>query len=472
MASPLQSLEVAVVGGGISGLAAAYALQKAGRRVALFEAATTLGGCIGSIQNGPYLADRGPQTFVSAPALLELIADLGLESRVQYAGGAGAKRYIYRHGRLLAVPMSAGAFLASPLLSTAAKLRLLAEPFVSAERPGAANGAGDESVASFFTRRIGAESVDAIAAPVMSGIYAGDSDRLSARSALPALVRFERERGSIVRGYLASRRRAPAAQASKSRSRAAIGFSGGNATLIEALGARLSGLIYTGARAVSLHQRGAGFALEFDGLPERTVEAARVLVATPAGAAAALLAPLEADAAAALREIRYVPIAQVAVAYERAAVGVPLDGFGFLTCRGEDVRILGAVWNSAIFPDRAPGDRVLCTAFVGGALDEKAAQLRDDELALVVDADLRRVMRIGRSKLVIVGGFRWAAAIPQYELGHEQRLGRISAAVARMPGLTLAGNYFDGISTADCIRRAKQAASALSSGAAALRRDL
>jgi oxygen-dependent protoporphyrinogen oxidase len=295
----------------------------------------------------------------------------------------------------------------------------------------------------------------------MSGIYAGDSTRLSARSTMPALVRFEKEHGSIARGFFAARVRARSARQESALARRTIGFSGGNDALIDALGSRLAGRTYTGARAVSLRQRGAGFALEFDGLPERTVETKRVLVATPAAAAATLLEPFEADAARALAEIRYPPIAQVAIAYKRADVGVSLDGFGFLVARAENVRILGAVWNSAVFADRAPADTILCTAFVGGALDEGVAELTDEALARIVDADLRRIMHIADGMPTVVAGFRWAAAIPQYEIGHAQRLARITAGVARVPGLALTGNYLDGVSVADCIRHAGQAANAL-----------
>ncbi len=464
MSGAFENLDVAVVGGGISGLAAAHALRKAGRNVVVVEARANLGGVIGSGGTDGYLADAGPQSLIAAPAVLDLARDLGLEQQIVAAGGAGAKRYIYKSGSLIAVPTSPGAFIVSPLLSAGAKWRLLGEPFVArrVER-------SDESVASFIERRAGLEVLRSVAAPVMSGIYAGDPSQLSARSTMPALVEFERTSGSVLRGFLARRRAGKTDGAADkgigaadfSRPRSPISFTGGNATIINALAKDLEGRVYTGARVVKLIQRGAGFALECEGLPEGTIEASHVILATPAGTAADLLEPLEPQAAAALRAIEYAPVAQVALAYPRASIGVPLDGFGFLACRDEGVRVLGAVWNSSIFSGRAPDDELLCTAFLGGATDRAIGELDDEHLARVAHADLTGIMRISQTKPKVVSGFRWERAIPQYTLGHEERLAVIELAVSRIPGLRLAGNYLRGVSVPDCIRRANEIAAAL-----------
>ena len=454
MSAPFENLDVAVIGGGISGLAAAHALRKAGRNVVVLEARAKLGGVVGSVQTQMYLADAGPQSFVAAPALLDLARELGLESQIIAAAGAGAKRYIYRNGSLIAVPTSPGAFIASPLLSAGAKWRLLAEPFVAPR-----TNRSDESVASFVERRAGPEVLYAVAGPVVSGIYAGDPLRLSAQSTMPALVDFERTSGSVLRGFLARKRTDGAADFS--RPRGLMGFAGGNATLIAALATALEGRVYTGARVATLIQRGAGFALECEGLPEGTIEAAHVIIATPADSAADLLEPLEPRAAAALRAIEYAPVAQVAIAYPRAALGAPHDGFGFLACREEGVRILGAVWNSNIFAARAPDDELLCTAFLGGATDQAIGELDDEQLARVAHADLSQVMGIAPVKPKIVSGFRWARGIPQYTLGHEERLAVIESAVDRIPGLRVTGNYLRGVSVPDCVRRANEIAAAL-----------
>ncbi len=372
MSGAFESIDVAVIGGGFSGLVAAHHLKQAGRRVVLLEASPIFGGCAGSVRTGPYVADMGPQSIVATPAVVELVHELGLDDRFQRADGTAKKRYIFRHGRLIPVPTSPAGFLATPLLSSGAKWRLLAEPWI----PGRADDA-DESIASFVTRRGGPELVDAVVGPVISGIYAGDPAKLSARSTMPALTRLEQEHRGVLRGFIVERfiARGRINSTAPSARSAPAGFDGGNATLVDALLESLQGSIYPSARVKRLSQRGAGFALECDGLPERVIEATRVIVATPAGAAADLLAPLEPEAVRELRAIEHPPIAQVVLAFPRANAGVPLDGFGFLACRGEGVRILGAVWNSTLFRGRCPDDEVLLTAFLGGATDPDIGQL-------------------------------------------------------------------------------------------------
>jgi oxygen-dependent protoporphyrinogen oxidase len=440
-----ESLDAIVIGGGITGLTAAHALRNAGRRVALLEAAPVFGGCMGTLRNGPYVADMGPQTIVATQEVQELVDELGLRERVLRTEPAAKKRYIYRGGRLMPVPAGPGELIVTPLLSAGAKWRLLAEPFIARRTDDV-----DESIASFVARRAGPELVDAVVGPAVSGVFAGDPARLSVRSALPALVKFEREYGSVTRGFLAQRRelgRTPQA-------RDMIGFTGGNATLIDTLVGRLQSHAYTNARVTRIFQRGAGFALECDGLPERSIEAARVIIATSAGSAGYLLEPLEPGAAAALHAIESPPLAQVVVAYPRASVGVPLDGFGFLACRNEGVRMLGAVWNSVIFRERCPDDEVLLTAFLGGATDPAVAQCTDAELANIAHQDLLCTMHIRDDvKPKVIAGFRWASAIPQYAIAHEQRLAQIAKGMGRIPGLFLSGNYLDGARVADCIRR-------------------
>ncbi|HXM17902.1 MAG TPA: protoporphyrinogen oxidase [Candidatus Tumulicola sp.] len=446
----LGDIDVAVIGAGISGLTAAYYLQKAGRRVALFEAEPVPGGCIGSTAQGPYVADRGPQTFTTAEPLLELVRELNLDGAFTSADRAAARRYIFRHGRLNAMPTSLAGFLETPLLSTGAKCRLLMEPFVRRRIDVA-----DESIAAFAQRRAGPDVVDALVAPIVSGIFAGDPARLSMQSTAPLLREIERRDGSVLVGS-ARRMRSGAVK------RRAAGFIQGSRALVCAFARALGDALRTGVRVKRLSQKGASIALECEGLPESTIEARWVVVALPAPAAADLLALLEPDAAAALREIETPPMAQLALAYPRAAVGVPLDGFGFLACRQEGVRMLGAVWNSVVFPDRCPSDEVLVTAFFGGATDPDVANCSDEDLARTAHAELTRIMKINKGgagslgPAKIVAGFRWDAGIPQYTLGHAERVARIRRGLSRLPNVRLIGNFLRGASVSDCIRVARE----------------
>ncbi len=454
MSGAFENVDVAVIGGGISGLTAAYALRKTGHNAVVLEASSGFGGVMGSLRQGPYLVDRGPQSLLPSPQLIELCRDLGVEGQLVQGKTEGAKRYIYRHGALILVPASPAQFISSRLLSAGAKWRLFGEAFVRAR-----TDAADETVASFVGRRAGPEVLDALVTPVLGGIYAGDPAKLSARSTMPALVRFETENGSVLRGVLA-RKRNVAVDSNRpnavdlGRPRGPVSFAGGNATLLEALAHSLFGHAYENARVTRIDQRGAGFTLECQGLPEGKIDAAQVIIATSAPSAAALLEPIEPEAARALREIEYAPIAQVALTYLKANVAAPLDGFGFLACRGEGVRVLGAVWNSVLFPDRAPSDELLCTAFLGGSLDPSITECSDEELARIAHADLAKIMRISDVRPHVLAGFRWNEGIPQYTLGHRGRVERIRTAVDRIPGLRLAGNYLAGVGVSDCLRQA------------------
>jgi len=457
----LEDLDAVVIGGGISGLAAAHALAKAGRRFALLEASARFGGCIGSVRSGPYIADMGPQTLVAAAPLRDLMTDLDLGSQF-VAAPRGLKRYVFRHGRLVALPLSPVRFLTSPLLTFGAKMRVLREPFIASPPPND----DDESIASFVRRRGGAELLDAVVAPMVAGIFAGDLERLSMRSAFPAIAELERRHGSVVRGYLsrerarkdatvAMRRLGPPVRSPRRPQSGA--FARGNQVLIDALVSRLGRAVYAGARVVALRPRGAGFMLECEGLPEKKIEAASVIVATSTADAAELLAPLEPGAAEDLRAIESPPLAQVVLAYPKASVGVPLDGLGFLAAPNEGTRVLGAVWNSVFMPDRCPEGEALVTAFLGGANDPSTAQCGDEEVASIAHRDLARVMHISQGKPNVVAGFRWSNSIPQYALGHEQRIARIRAAVDRVVNLHLIGNFLAGPGVADCISIAYRA---------------
>jgi oxygen-dependent protoporphyrinogen oxidase len=440
MSPAFEPYDVAVVGAGISGLACAWKLRRAGLRVTVLEAGDSVGGCISTTRREGSIADGGPQTFAASPAFLDLVALLGIDDKLQRAQTASGAMYIYSRGRLHPAPTSPGRFFASQLLSPFAKMRLLAEPLIVAR-----TAKGDESLADFAARRGGKAIVDALVRPLVAGIFAGAPEKLSARSAFPGLVDSEQRYASVMIGAVARRR------AGGGRRPTPLNFAGGNDALPLALAAGLAPEVRLGVRVGEIILRGANVEVAYDGAQSGSVVARHAVLAIPADVSGGLLRRLEPDAASALKSINYAPLAQIALSYPRSAVGVRLDGFGFLSGANSGLRILGCTWNSAMFSDRCEPDRVLVTVFVGGVGDASVAQLPDEQLVRVAHKDLRRVLEIREAAPEVVAGFRWERAIPQYELGHSDRLKVIDYGMSRLVQISLTGNYFAGPSIGECI---------------------
>ena len=444
MTSTFEPYDAVIAGAGISGLTCAWALRRAGLRVMVLEGADDVGGCISTLRRDGFVADGGPQTFAASPAFSDLVAALGLDDKLRRA--RSGLPFFFSRGRLEPAPTSPGTFLASPLLSPAAKLRLLAEPLI-----GARISEADESVASFAARRGGSAIVDALVRPMINGIFAGDPSRLSVRSAFPALVESERKYTSVMVGALARRR------AGSGGRRAPLNFAGGSDALTSALVSTLVPDIRLGVKVTEIVLRGARIELVYKGAASGSVVARHAVLATPAYESGRLLSRLEPEAAEALGTIPYPPIAQVALSYRVEEIEADLRGFGFLAGEDSGLRMLGCVWNSSMFDDRCPHDHVLVTAFLGGVNDTEIGSLRDDEIVTIAHRDLQRALGIEVAPKV-VAGFRWERAIPQYELGHAQRLAVVAKALSRLPQVSLVGNYFRGPSVGDCIAVALAAA--------------
>jgi len=443
-----------VIGAGIAGLVAAYRLHRAGRAVLLIESGDRAGGIIRSQDAEGFLLERGPNSFRGTHELLDLIDEVGLAGDL-VAADPRAPAYVYAGGALHAVPMSPPALIKTRLLSTAGKLRLLREPFVRPRREP-----GEESVASFVRRRLGPEVLERLVAPFVSGIYAGDPGQLSVQASFARLAALEVEGGSLLRGAWRAARRARAAGQTPARSLRPYrlcSFRGGLEQLPRALAAALGPSLLTGARVTRLSADGHFALTILHQGAEHTHSAANLIVATPAAAAAALLRGLAPEVADLVAPIPYVGLASVPLAYRVGQVARRLDGFGFLAPRGEGLRALGSVWNSSLFPGRAPDGWALLTSFVGGATDPEAVALGDEELARIVHSDLRRALGVeGEPRRLPVT--RWERAIPQYPLGHAARVAQIEAALGSRSGLHLVGNYLRGVSLGDCVLQAARAA--------------
>ena len=446
-----------IVGGGISGLVCAHALHKAGMDALLVEASDRPGGSIHSLPLDGYLLELGPQSFSSTPPLLALIAELGIEADLVQAP-PHAPRYILVGGALKQVPLSPPAFLTSDLVSAGTKWAVARDLFGKSRVPDQ-----DESVAAFVRRKFSAELLDRLVGPFVSGVYAGDPERLSLRSAFPMLHDAEKRKGSVIRGMMAksggSPRQRPTLQS----------FRDGTEVLALAIASGLGDRLQLNARVtrVELDAAGASFQLTIRTPDkEETILANHVILATSADVAGELLRDVNPSLGSLLGAIEHAPVAVVSLGYRRSDVGHPLAGFGFLVPRSAGLRVLGTVWNSSLFPGRAPDGEVLLTSFVGGATDPGAAALSPEELTSLVDNELAPLMKIrqdttaGRGEPYpskFRGSFShvtiYPRALPQYNLGHADRLAAIEGHRTKFPNLWLAGNYLRGPSVGACVEQ-------------------
>ena len=444
--------DVLVVGAGMSGLVAAYRLHKAGLRVLVMDAGTQPGGVIGSVQRDGCLFERGPNSAMdTTPLIGELVAELGLAPQLRWASAASEKRYVVRGGKLIALPMSPGAFFSTPLFSMGAKAGLMLEPFKAPS-----DLAVEETIAAFVRRRLGQEFLDYAIDPFVSGIYAGNPEQISVKAAFPKLHALEQRWGSLIKGQFlgaAERKRARRMGKDTAKNTAkSFSFDQGMQTLPLALAAAVGGVAYQ-TRATALTQGAQGlFTVQADQQGQPLAWQARsVILAVAADAAATLLRPHAPDSAAALDAIEYAPVATVASAYNTADITHPLDGFGCLLPGKEKRRVLGVLFSSSMFDGRAPQGVSLLTTFVGGRRSPDLPALPQDEIAALAHAEhgiLLGARAAPRWQVVT----RWPRAIPQYVIGHLGRVARANAAELALPGLRLAGSWKGGVSVGDCLR--------------------
>mgnify|MGYP001601884922 CR=1 FL=1 len=442
-ARPSRERPVAVIGGGITGLAAAWHLHRAGIPVVLFEGGSTPGGVIASPREDGWLWETGPNTlFENTPALRHFIDDLGLGARRLEAAPAAKRRYVVHGGRPVALPDSPWTFLKTPLLSARAKLGLLGEPF-----RGRGPGDHDESVAEFVVRRLGPEFLDRIVNPFVAGVYAGDPAQLSVRHAFPKLAALEREHGSLLRGALHRRSTATGPGGSM------ISFPEGLAEIPRALAKALGDAVRTGHQVAAVRPEGAEWRIEFASSSGRQSEIfAAVICTLPPDALTKLdLSALPgAGALAALRAIPQPAVASVFLGYRRADVAHPLDGFGLLAPATEGRKILGTLFSSTLFPGRAPAGHVALTTFVGGTRQPELARADDQTLLASVQAELADLLGV-QGAPVMTHIQRWPRAIPQYIVGFQRFEDACAEVEHRTPGFFIGGTCRNGVSLSHCL---------------------
>jgi oxygen-dependent protoporphyrinogen oxidase len=441
-------MKVAVLGGGVTGLTAAWKLRLAGHEVRLLEASARLGGSVRTEASDGWLVEAGPNALQESPGLAPLLADLGLADQRIAAAPEAKNRYIVRKGKLVELPTSSdvAGLVSTPLLSFGSKLKVTSE---MARTPRTRTE--DVSVAELVRDHFGSEILERFVQPLVGGIYAGDAERLSAQYAFPMIWEAEKNFGSLVRAGLdASKRRKALGLAPSTL----VSFRNGLQALPDALAARLgekSVLMNTEAVAI-VPGSGGGWRLTWTG--ERGNGSGQfdsVVAALPAWVLARMKIGAEGRfPLAVLDDIEHPPVASVFLGFARDQVGHPLDGFGALLPGSESRSILGVIFSSSLFPGRAPEGHVALTAFAGGALQPGVALLPRKELLAKVLGDVRDLLGI-KGEPAFVRQTLWKRAIPQYDLGHGRHLEAFAECERDNPGLYFGGNSRFGISLPDCI---------------------
>jgi protoporphyrinogen/coproporphyrinogen III oxidase len=444
-----RSLDVLIIGAGLSGLTAAWRLHGSGYQVLLCHATEKVGGAITTECNDEFLCEGGPNSFQRTPNLDDLIASLGIADQ-RIDADVRLPRYVWWEGRLRAVPLNVSQFLRSDLLSWGGKVRLMRELFV----PRLEETGREETVSEFIYRRCGEEVQSRLIEPFISGSFAGDIGQLSATAALGRAVAAENNYGSILRSLWHSRERVRAGSTFCT-------FEKGMETLPKALGAYLGSRLWQERALVALNRSPSGWRAIVSHQGELlTINTRSVLLATPATSTAQLLAPLDSELTRSLGSIYYPPVAVISLGYQTTQIAQPLEGFGHLIPRGQGLRTLGSIWNCSLFTHRAPLGWRQFTVFIGGTTDTAAAGLSDQDLVTLAHQELQSVLGIqGTYRCLRVT--RWQQAIPQYALGHLAKQKRVEQQLEKWPGLFLGSNYFGGVSIGDCVNHALEQSAAI-----------
>jgi len=439
---------VAIIGGGITGLTAGFYLQRRGVPVTVYEATGRVGGAIQSLRQDGYLAEFGPNTILeTSPKITQLVKDADLQGRRRDPDPKAEARYVVRYQRPIEMPGSPLGFFTTPLFTLGAKWAVLREPFRPVKRDGV-----EESIADFVRRRLCPEFLDQAIDALVGGIYAGDPEKLSVQQAFPKLAALEAKYGSMIKGQiLGARERKKRGEVAKDRA-PKFSFDEGLQVLPDTLCAHLGDSVRLHTSVTKLTQHAAGWTVAFsDASGVGQAEHGAVLYAGTAFRLAELQldSPVPVDLKP-FSEIRYPPVASVVLGFRREDVTHPCNGFGMLVPKVEGFKILGTIFSSALFPNRAPAGHHTFTSYIGGERYPELASLPPEQLYETVLADLRVLLGV-RGKPTFQHTVFWPKAIPQYNLGYGKYRALMAETEVRAPGLFLAGHYRDGISLGDSI---------------------
>jgi protoporphyrinogen/coproporphyrinogen III oxidase len=434
---------VAIIGAGITGLTAAFYLKRKGVPVTVYEAGARAGGVIQSSRQNGFLAESGPNTILeTSPKISELIRDLNLEARRVDPSSDAKNRYVVRDKKPVAMPSLQAEFLTTKLFSARAKFALAREPFVPPRRDGV-----EESVAEFVLRRLNQEFLDRAIDPLVAGIYAGDPQKLSIRHAFPKLLEAEQKHGSLVKGQFFGAGEKKSGEVSR-RDAKMFSFDDGLQVLTDALAMQLGDSLKLNTPVTKLLQTKDGWRISTS---NGEAEHGAVIYCGTAFKLAELNVELQTPLNfSTFSEIRHPPVASVVLGFRREDVAHPLDGFGMLIPKIESFKILGTIFSSSLFPNRAPENFVTLTSYIGGERQPELSSLPADELTGLVCEDLRVLLGV-KGKPVFTHYHFWPRAIPQYNVGYGKFKDLLNEIESKARGLFFAGSFRDGISLGDSI---------------------
>lgn len=429
--------KIAVLGAGISGLSTAHAFKKGGFDVTVYEKNAKPGGVIQTRKENGWLVEAGPNTvMVKEKKLWNFFEELNLTDQIVEANKQSKKRFIVRDRKLHPVPASLSRFLTTPLLSARAKLRWLKEPFVDSPHKK------DESLASFITRRFGKELLDYGVNPLIAGIYAGDPSNLSAKHTFPSLTALEQEYGSVFRGLVQKKK-------GKTAKKALVSFHEGLHVLIDRLRDELDESLLLNTEVTQVNKNDDKWTVKTNGGRQ---EYAHIVSTIPPRQLSGIWGETHSrQAINKLTNIEYAPVSVLVLGFKQKQIDHPLDGFGFLVPEKENFNLLGCLFSSSLFPNRAPGNHALLTCFIGGSRNPGLAAQPADKLIPTALDDLDQLLGI-EGKPVFSRHIYWARAIPQFNVGYDQYLNAAAEIEKKNPGFFIGGNFISGVSVPDCIQ--------------------